>query len=276
MRPEQARRGWPRRARLICTTPSDDIGWISSGAGSPRNALRSASSSRCRSGLAGQIDEVDDDRATEIAQPNLTRDLARRSEVDIQGRPAATVDIDRDEGGSGLDQQPATARQRHLRAERRVQLRVDAGLRERRLVRVEAHRRRAGSVGVRSEQPLDLESQGAVGDSSCAGARSIRPRIRRASGVSGAGRRPGLAGAGAPRRAAATGRANSADSARSSLVGQLGRMAAQRETAVREQRRGRARATPRPAAARRLRVLTAASGRPGCGPAHSRTASRRW
>ena len=56
-----------------------------------------------------QVDEVDDDGAAEIAQPDLPGDLGRGREVDVQRRAAAAVDVDRDAGRRGLDQQPAAA-----------------------------------------------------------------------------------------------------------------------------------------------------------------------
>ena len=156
---------------------------------------------------AGQIDEVDHDRATEIAQTNLPGDLRRRCEVDVEGRPPAAVDIDRDAGGRGLDQQPPAAWQRHLatpapspaphrRRSARTQARRDQAARVRSGGRV--------GVGARAAaRPRGSERRSAI--SSCAGPRSARPRSSRPSDGLFLGQTARVASARPPRGAAPSG-----------------------------------------------------------------------
>ena len=132
--------GWPRRARLIWTMPSDDIGWISTGAGSPRNAFFSASSSRWRSGRVGRST-----KSTMIVPPRLRSRTCRAisaaaaRSTSSGARPPPSTSMATQAAVGWISSRPPP-RQRHLAAQSHLQRRVDVGLREGRLVR-----RRGGS-----------------------------------------------------------------------------------------------------------------------------------
>ena len=84
------------------------------------------------------VDEVDDDQAGKVAQPELAGDFFGRLEVGLErgvldrvlaGR-AAGVDVDRDQRLGLVDDDVAARLQRHLRLQTSVELRLDAGARE--------------------------------------------------------------------------------------------------------------------------------------------------
>ena len=95
------------------------------------------------------VDEVDDDDAAQIAQPNLTHNLRNRIEVRLDDRvfqprrladKLAGVDVDRDQRLGLVDHDRSTRLQPHLRPQRLVDLLGDAELLEqRRLLRVELY-----------------------------------------------------------------------------------------------------------------------------------------
>ena len=91
-----------------------------------------------------------DPRTRPTLRPDM--DVRRRLEVHVQRGTATAVHVDGDEGGGGLDQQAAAARQWHLRAERLVQCHIHPGLREGRLVRLEPHHRERRQGGRRGER----------------------------------------------------------------------------------------------------------------------------
>ena len=222
---------------------------------------------------ARQVDEVDDDGAAEIAQPDLARDLGRGREIDVQRRPAAAVDVDRDAGRRGLDQQPAAARPAAPRAPAPTSSAdVDLGLREGRLVRVQPHQleRRQRRRSRPAAAPAPAEARGRRSRSSAA-PRSTSPRSRRSSA------RLGLAAAGRawPSWTAASSRRQR--SASSFGLGPQRRRPAARPRGgeARTCRRGTA---PGPAPQRLARAAGPAAApappprRPGCRPGRSRTA----
>src|SRR5262249_46017694 len=80
------------------------------------------------------VDEVDDDDAADVAQPELTRDLARRLEVVAEDRlflvllagEAAGVDVDRHQRLGMVDADVAALLEPHLALEGLLDLRLDA------------------------------------------------------------------------------------------------------------------------------------------------------
>src|ERR1700704_1483216 len=91
--------------------------------------------------LLVHIDEVDDDQACEVAQPQLPRDFLggldvgrERGILDVMlaGR-AARIDVDRNQRFGLVDDDVAAGAQLHRRREHRIQLALDAHAREQRL-----------------------------------------------------------------------------------------------------------------------------------------------
>ena len=89
------------------------------------------------------VDEVADDDAAEVAQPQLARDLARRLHVRLEDRllrillagVAARVHVDRDQRFGRLDDQVAAGRQIAATLEEVAQLLLDVRLVEQRDLR---------------------------------------------------------------------------------------------------------------------------------------------
>jgi hypothetical protein len=91
--------------------------------------------------LLVHVDEVDDDQAREVAEPELTSDFFGGFEIGLErgifdmvftGR-AARVHVDRNQRFGLVDDNVAAGSQRHCRREHRVQLALDAHAREERL-----------------------------------------------------------------------------------------------------------------------------------------------
>ena len=84
--------------------------------------------------LLVHVDEVDDDDAAEIAQPQLARDRERRLEVGAEDRllevampdVGAGIDVDRGHRLGLIDDQVAAGLERHLAIERLLDLLLDA------------------------------------------------------------------------------------------------------------------------------------------------------
>ena len=91
--------------------------------------------------LLVHVDEVDDDQAGEVAQPELARDFLGRLEIGLErgvldvvlARGAAGVDVDRDQRLGLVEHDVAAGAQLHDRREHGVELAFDAVAREQRL-----------------------------------------------------------------------------------------------------------------------------------------------
>ena len=103
--------------------------------------------------LLVHVDEVDDDQAGEIAQPELPRDFFRCLEVGLErgvldvvfAGGAAGIDVDRNQRFGLVDHDVAAGAQLHGRREHRVELALDAHPREQRLaVAILLHRPHVG------------------------------------------------------------------------------------------------------------------------------------
>ena len=128
-------RPWPTRLRVICTRPSEVTSetWCRVRS-RPRHSVRRRST-RSRFDSEDHVDEVDDDHAADVAQPELADDLLgglevvagdRLLEVAAGAGELAGVDVDDGHRLGAVDDQGAARGQPHLAVERLGQLLVDA------------------------------------------------------------------------------------------------------------------------------------------------------
>ena len=133
MRPE------PTRLRVIWTRPSEVTSATWCLVRSRPEALEQTAHDELAVALEDHVDEVDDDDAADVAQPELAHDLLGRLEVVLGDRllevaaradELAGVDVDDGHRLGAVDDERATARQPDLAVHRLGELLVDAVVRE--------------------------------------------------------------------------------------------------------------------------------------------------
>ena len=123
----------PMRLRVISTRPSSEMSKTCVRVLSRASASRNASTTLLAVVPDLHVDEVDDDDAADVAQPQLLGDLLGRLQVVVEDRllevrradVLAGVDVDHRQRLGVLDDQRPTRRQPDLAVERLVELLVD-------------------------------------------------------------------------------------------------------------------------------------------------------
>ena len=122
-----------RRCRDISSRPNREILPIWIRARSWRTACAQALLDLALVALRAHVDEVDDDEAAQVADPQLAADLVGGLEVRVERRlldvlalrRARRVDVDRRQGLGAIDDDAAARRQLHLVAVGRLDLALD-------------------------------------------------------------------------------------------------------------------------------------------------------